>query len=183
MTLAEQVALQLAIEIVTGSLLPGSRLDEKVQSARLRVSRTPLREALCQLTSMGLAHSRSHCGVFVVDGAGLALLQAVEELIGARLSVHLAQATPDERRQTANAILAGSDWGARLMRGSHNPILSRIGLTLWHIFDAIARVDQAGAVRASLAKAVEDGDGERGRIALRAYLSAVSGCVEGARAA
>ncbi len=183
MTSAERVALQLAIEIVTGSLRPGARLDEKAQSARLRVSRTPLREALCHLTSVGLVHSRSHCGVFVVDGAGLALLQAVEELIGARLTAHLAQATPDERRQTADAIAAGGDWGARLMRGSHNPILSRIGLALWQVFDEVARPDRAVAVRGSLAKAVEDGDGERARIALRAYLSAVSGCIDGVRAA
>lgn len=45
---------QLEQEIVTGKLRPGTRLDEKTLTERFNVSRTPVREALHQLDSIGL---------------------------------------------------------------------------------------------------------------------------------
>lgn len=45
---------QLEQEIVTGKLTPGTRLDEKTLTERFQVSRTPVREALHQLSSIGL---------------------------------------------------------------------------------------------------------------------------------
>jgi len=45
---------QLEQEILTGKLPPGARLDEKTLTERFNVSRTPVREALHQLSSIGL---------------------------------------------------------------------------------------------------------------------------------
>lgn len=45
---------QLEQEIVTGKLSPGTKLDEKTLTERFKVSRTPVREALHQLSSIGL---------------------------------------------------------------------------------------------------------------------------------
>ena len=47
-TRAEELRLQLADEIVRGSLRPGAPLDETDIARRFNVSRTPVREALRQ---------------------------------------------------------------------------------------------------------------------------------------
>jgi len=62
MTRAEELRLQLADEIVRGVLPPGTSLDETDLAQRFNVSRTPVREALRQLTASGLVDSRAHRG-------------------------------------------------------------------------------------------------------------------------
>ena len=52
--------LQLADEIVRGTLEPGAALDEMELARRFRVSRTPVREAIRQLTASGLIEARAH---------------------------------------------------------------------------------------------------------------------------
>ena len=64
-TLAEELRLQLADEIVRGVLLPGSALDEMELARRFRVSRTPVREAIRQLAASGLIEARAHRGAVV----------------------------------------------------------------------------------------------------------------------
>jgi DNA-binding GntR family transcriptional regulator len=59
-TLAEELRLQLADEIVRGALEPGAALDEMELARRFRVSRTPVREAIRQLTASGLIEARAH---------------------------------------------------------------------------------------------------------------------------
>ena len=53
-TRAEELRLQLADEIVRGTLAPGAPLDETDIARRFSVSRTPVREALRQLVASGL---------------------------------------------------------------------------------------------------------------------------------
>ena len=64
-TLAEELRLQLADDIVCGALPPGSPLDESDLARRFGVSRTPVREAIRQLTASGLVDSRAHRGAVV----------------------------------------------------------------------------------------------------------------------
>ncbi len=52
-------------EIVTGSLKPGERLDEVAMATRFGVSRTPIREALFQLSAAGLIEIEPRRGAFV----------------------------------------------------------------------------------------------------------------------
>lgn len=59
-TLAEELRLQLADDIVRGALEPGSLLDESDIARRFGVSRTPVREALRQLVASGLVNARAH---------------------------------------------------------------------------------------------------------------------------
>lgn len=56
---------QLAEEIASGRLLPGTTLDEMGLAARYGVSRTPVREALRQLAAGGLVEIRPHRGAVV----------------------------------------------------------------------------------------------------------------------
>src|SRR5665213_4016513 len=64
-TRAEELRLQLADEIVRGTLPPGVALDETDIARRFRVSRTPVREALRQLAASGLIDARAHRGAVV----------------------------------------------------------------------------------------------------------------------
>ncbi len=64
-TLAEELRLQLADDIVCGALPPGTPLDESDVARRFGVSRTPVREAIRQLTASGLVDSRAHRGAIV----------------------------------------------------------------------------------------------------------------------
>jgi DNA-binding GntR family transcriptional regulator len=64
-TLAEELRLQLADEIVRGALKPGAALDESDIARRFNVSRTPVREALRQLVASGLVDAKAHRGAVV----------------------------------------------------------------------------------------------------------------------
>ena len=59
-TLAEELRLQLADEIVRGALAPGAALDETGLARRFQVSRTPVREAIRLLAASGLVEARAH---------------------------------------------------------------------------------------------------------------------------
>ncbi|MES2149115.1 MAG: GntR family transcriptional regulator [Pseudomonadota bacterium] len=53
--------------IAVGELKPGQHLDETELAARFGVSRTPIRETLIQLASMGLVVNRPRRGALVVE--------------------------------------------------------------------------------------------------------------------
>ncbi|MEI9806280.1 MAG: GntR family transcriptional regulator [Pseudolabrys sp.] len=60
LTRAEELRLQIADEIVSGALAPGSALDETTLAKRFEVSRTPVREAIRLLAASGLVVVRAH---------------------------------------------------------------------------------------------------------------------------
>lgn len=62
---ANSLIKTLEKEIVTGELTPGERLEEISLARRFGVSRTPVREALNQLSSIGLVQIRLHRGAVV----------------------------------------------------------------------------------------------------------------------
>lgn len=65
LTRTEALRLQIADEIVSGVLEPGMPLDEQELAARFGVSRTPVREAIRQLSASGLVSVRPHRGAVV----------------------------------------------------------------------------------------------------------------------
>jgi DNA-binding GntR family transcriptional regulator len=86
--LHEEVADRLRVLLTEGSLVPGSRLNERVLCERLRVSRTPLREAFKVLAAERLIELNPNRGASVValsrsDAAQLfELMGALEGLSG-----------------------------------------------------------------------------------------------------
>lgn len=64
---SDRAYLVLREEIIDWELPPGSVLGEVEQSARLGLSRTPLREALARLTADGLVRSQAGRGLVVSD--------------------------------------------------------------------------------------------------------------------
>lgn len=78
-------------DIVSGRLRPGQRLDEVRLAERFGVSRTPIREALIQLSASGLIEIRPRRGAFVVLLGPRELLESFElmaelEAVCARLA-------------------------------------------------------------------------------------------------
>lgn len=62
---ANEILPVLEQEIVTGSLKPGTRLDETILAEKFNVSRTPIREALNRLSASGLVEIRPRRGAIV----------------------------------------------------------------------------------------------------------------------
>jgi DNA-binding GntR family transcriptional regulator len=77
-TLAETIRQKLADEILEGVYPPGTRLDEVSLAKRFKLSRTPVREALRQLTSAGLVDMRPRRGVIVSLPTATALAEMFE---------------------------------------------------------------------------------------------------------
>ena len=63
----DAIARVIENEILTGTLLPGDRLDERALALRFGVSRTPVREAIGRLASLGLIEVKPRSGSFVVE--------------------------------------------------------------------------------------------------------------------
>lgn len=66
-TITDGVREKLADEILLGVFPAGVRLDEQMLAERYGVSRTPVREALKQLSATGLVEAKPHKGVFVTQ--------------------------------------------------------------------------------------------------------------------
>src|SRR5260370_23415309 len=82
-TLAETIRQNLADDILRGVYPPGARLDESGLAKRFNLSRTPVREALRQLTSAGLVEVRPRRGVIVslpTDSALAEMFEVIGEL-------------------------------------------------------------------------------------------------------
>lgn len=100
-TLAEDLRLQIADEIVRGQLGPGAALDEMELARRFRVSRTPVREAIRQLAASGLIEVRAHRGAVVAkpDAERLVgMFEAMAELEGLCAGLAAERMTGAERR-------------------------------------------------------------------------------------
>jgi len=66
-SLHDEAAAQLRERIFSGELAPGVFLDELALSTEMRISRTPLREALKVLTAEGLVRHEPRRGCFVAE--------------------------------------------------------------------------------------------------------------------
>ncbi|WP_114969642.1 GntR family transcriptional regulator [Rhodoferax ferrireducens] len=75
---SEQLGGQIEERIVTGFYPPGTRLDEQELAASFGVSRTPVREALIQLASIGLIDIRPRRGAIVPEMKVERLLEMFE---------------------------------------------------------------------------------------------------------
>ncbi len=77
-TRAEKLREAIEEGIATGAFAPGMHLDETELAQRFGVSRTPLREALIQLSSMGIVVLRPRRGALVAEITPQRLLEMFE---------------------------------------------------------------------------------------------------------
>jgi DNA-binding GntR family transcriptional regulator len=147
-TLAEELRLQLADEIVRGVLRPGTTLDETDLASRFKVSRTPVREAIRLLAASGLVEVRAHRAAVVAkpDAQQLAgMFEAMAELEALCAGLAAERMTGPERRNLENiheqlrALIQRGDpqyyhevneaFHATIYAGAHNEYLAEMTLS------------------------------------------------------
>jgi DNA-binding GntR family transcriptional regulator len=117
LTLPEQIAEQLAQEIVDQTLKPGERLKEIALCERFRVSRAPIREALRLLEHSGLVQIASRRGVRVT----LLSAQEVDDLYEIRASLLGLAARRVATRRDAEFLAAARALVLRLRQFAAHP--------------------------------------------------------------
>ena len=142
--------------IITGALAPGERLNERELCEQLKVSRTPVREAIKTLTQEGLLHALPNRSPVVapLDAAQTAALievvAAIEglagELAARRISesevaelgiLHYTMLRHHARDELPDYFQANKTFHRRIVEYADNPVL------LW-VWDLLAlRVDRA----------------------------------------
>ncbi|MDY7580107.1 GntR family transcriptional regulator [Herbaspirillum sp. RTI4] len=137
--------LREAIEecIAVGKLLPGQHLDETTLAQEFGVSRTPIREALIQLASMGIVLIRPRRGAIVADIGPQQLVEMFEvmaelEAMCGRLAArrmspkehaaltasHLACLTACEESDPDAYFYLNEAFHEQIYSGSHNTFLA-----------------------------------------------------------
>ncbi len=115
--LHEEVAAYLRKAIASGALRPGQKLSETDISARLRVSRTPVREAFRRLHTEGFITSRPRRGATVTRLSARDLrdiypiLASLEALVTRLAMAHLSPADFERLRRLNRAMATEADRG------------------------------------------------------------------------
>ncbi len=129
-------------DIVAGSLRPGERLDERTLAQRFNVSRTPIREVLVRMSSLGIVELKRNQGAFVAEissGRLIGMLEVMAELkvlaarqSARRMTIEERQHIIELRDQMAKCVESGGlqeyfDLATALhdavCEGTHNPFL------------------------------------------------------------
>ena len=102
----DEVAARLRERIFAGELAPGSFIDEGELATQMKISRTPLREALKVLTAEGLVRHEPRRGCFVnqVTEQDLDEIFPVLALLEGRCAYEAAQNTTDTELQALEAL-------------------------------------------------------------------------------
>ncbi len=140
-TLRESVYESLKTMIQTGALQPGGRLTELDLAARLKVSRTPLREALNRLERDGLVTNKPRHGYFVtvVDLRALDDAFDVREVLDGHAAQRAAARIAPEDKKRLRAIVRQCEAMARLKNRPMEDLVEEMRLG-FEIHRIIARV-------------------------------------------
>lgn len=99
LTLTETLTMQIEQDIVEGRLKPGEKLEEEVLAARFSASRTPVREALRTLATVGLVRFLPRYGATVTKptvSEVMELFEVVAEMEAAAARLCCLRATDEE---------------------------------------------------------------------------------------
>lgn len=195
--LADEVCRRLADEIVLGALAAGTRLDEVTLANRFGVSRTPVREALKQLTATGLVVYRPNRGSVVAapDPQQLdCLFEAiaeVEAVCARHAAVRMTEAQrgmlrtlhAEGRRAMQDCDLDRYDGLNRslhqcIVSGAHNPVLADTAAALRHRvapfrrtqFRNLERIAESFAEHSAIVEAVLGHDALAAQREMRGHL-------------
>jgi DNA-binding GntR family transcriptional regulator len=201
----DSLARQVADLVLAGEIAPGMKLDEQTLAQRFQVSRTPVREALRQLGSMGLVELRPNRGAFVPRVTPeqleeMFVAMAELEAVCARLSAM--SMTPVERRTLARLhehmgelargemigefVEANERFHSLIYSGAHNAILAeaatalrrRLALYRRSQFRTDGRLSRSHAEHAEVVKAVVSGDPARAHAAMLHHVGLVEASYE-----
>lgn len=204
-TQADMIREVLSDRIVHGIMRPGEALDETGLAAEFGVSRTPIREALRQLESIGLARSRPHRGTIVANVSESELhdifrVMGELEALCARLSAEAMTPAECEALSHLHArgtefVLSGDFDGYRahneqfhdaLYAGSHNGFLEettrsvrrRLAPFRRMQFEALHRIANSQSEHGAVVAAILDGDADRAANAMHRHMSIVERAVD-----
>lgn len=199
-TRAERLRSQIADEIVRGDLQPGTSLDETTLARRFGVSRTPVREALRELSAVGMVSVHRHRGAVVTRPAPrevedmFAAMAELEALCAAYAAVAM---TPSERaalvaiHATLRELIHAGDpqhyheenerFHLAIYVGSHNHYLAEITLATRKRLAPFRRAQFRTAGRLALSyeehdrvvRAIERGDRDGAARAMHEHIGIV----------
>lgn len=199
-TLAEELRLQLADDIVRGVIGPGMPLDESELAARFHVSRTPVREAIRQLVASGLVQARPHRGAVVASPTPdqlVAMFEAMAELeaVCARLAAERMTAGEREhiailQEQMRALVMSGNPdrysvindaFHGAIYAGAHNSHLADMTIaTRARVqpfrraqFRNIGRLQKSHAEHDLVVQAIAQGNREAAAAAMRTHIMTV----------
>lgn len=185
-------------DILTGRLSPGERLEEQALAARFGVSRTPIREALFQLSASGLVEQKPRRGAVVAEIGPRRLLEMFEVMaeLEALAARHAARRGAEDDiaalaalHGQAEAMAAAGDadgyyylnerFHGTIRALSRNAFLAEQADALHKRLKPYRRLQlrARGRLRASLAEhadivaALEAGDAERAGAAMRRHVA------------
>lgn len=183
--------------IAVGELTPGQHLDETELAARFDVSRTPIREALIQLASMGVVVIRPRRGAIVADLGPQQLVEMFEvmseleatcgRLAARRMTVEEQQALQAAHQACKEALEAqepdayyykNEAFHEAIYAGSHNQFLIEQARSLYRRLRPYRRLQLRVRNRLSNSYAEHDGvvqailagDGEKAAQLLREHV-------------
>jgi DNA-binding GntR family transcriptional regulator len=194
----EEIAKWIRDEIEAGTFPPGTRLEERPLSERFGVSKTPVREALIQLASIGIVDLRQRKGATVTILSVEQVISMFEvmtelETMAAKLSAtRMSASDRDElakiHRRSEACILAedfekydaiNKEFHELIYRGSCNDYLetsvkdvrSRLRVYRRYPFTKAGRIRQSFADHEQIVQAISKGDGETAAAAMRDHIS------------
>jgi len=199
-TRAEELRLQLADEIVRGAIPPGAALDEMELARRFHVSRTPVREAIRQLSASGLIEAKPHRAAVVTrlsEERLVSMFEAMGELEALCAGFSAERMTGAERRgfelvheELRSLVQVGDPqrfhevneaFHAAIYAGAHNGYLAELTLsTRARVqpfrraqFRTLGRLAQSHAEHDRVVVAILRGERERAVAAMRAHIMTV----------
>ncbi|WP_394777393.1 GntR family transcriptional regulator [Undibacterium sp.] len=183
--------------IAVGQLAPGQHLDEVELAARFEVSRTPIREALIQLASMGIVEMRPRRGALVAKLGPQQLVEMFEVMaefeamcgrMAARrmsagehaelLTAHLACKEARDASDPDDYFYKNEVFHGLIYAGSHNSFLAEQATKLHRRLRPYRRLqlrvrDRLGVSYSehdSVVQAIINGDGELTAELLRGHI-------------
>jgi DNA-binding GntR family transcriptional regulator len=194
----EEIAKWIRDEIESGAFLPGSRLEERPLSERFGVSKTPVREALIQLSSIGMVELRQRRGAIVtilsVEQV-ISMFEVMTELESMAVKLTASRMSAVDREELAKIhrgseeCIPNEDFGKYdainkqfhelIYRGSCNDYLeasvkdvrSRLRIYRRYPFQKPGRMRQSFSDHGQIVEAISKGDGEAAGKAMRDHIS------------
>lgn len=195
---ADQIANTLEQLVFAGEFEDGERLDELKLAEQFSVSRTPIREALQVLVSLGMAEQIPRRGVFIRQPRPVELMEMFESMAEIEASCGRlaakrmrdadlgALAEANNRCQEAvNGADSDSYYAENevfhqiIYRGAANSFLEKQALRLQNRLKAYRRVQlkfrgrmvQSMSEHSQILNALENGDAERAATVLRSHVA------------
>lgn len=197
MLLSDRIRNALTDEITSGRLAAGAGLDEQALAVRFGASRTPVREALRQLSASGLVEVRPRRGVVVTRLTPARIMDMFEtiaevETMCVRLAAY--RMTPLERSRlndlhaASEALVAARDldgyesfnreFHGLLYAATHNGFMAEQAIAIRARLDVFRRTQlrQGARIAASheehglMLAAIAEGDGELAARRMRAHM-------------